>query len=198
VTGIYRSPWGWDVLANFGYYRIAYIDPSQIDCFGYFYRAGFRGNLLERLSVEALVGYQTIETDFFPDQHFIREGTAAGHVNLRYEISENMNLFFDAARGYVFWGNGDPFQLLDSFTAYFRYDWTETFWIAIRGVFEHAHTALDVSRKYYGGSINANYKFSRNFAANIGATFRAGDTDNMGGKVKFTDVIFGGGLAITF
>jgi len=198
LNAIYRTPWGFDLLANFGYYNINYLNTGNVDCFGYHYRGGFRGHVIERLYLEVLAGYESVETDFFPSGNDISEGTLGGHANLRYEISEKANLFFDAARGYTFFGAGDPFQLLDSFSVYFRYDWTEVFWIAVRGSYEHAHTALNVSRKYYSGSVNGNYKITRNILADAGVTFRAGDTDNGGVKSKFTDFILSAGIAVTW
>jgi len=53
---IYRTPWAFDVLAQFGYYNINYLaDQAEAngtpDVFGYKYRVGFRGNLIERLSI---------------------------------------------------------------------------------------------------------------------------------------------------
>jgi len=195
---IYRTPWAFDLVGNFGYYRIDYLHPGTPDCFGYYYRGGFRGNLTERLTLEALIGYQTIETDFFPGGGDITEGTLGGMVNLRYEITENLNLFFDVARQYTFFGAGDPFQLLDTATVYLRYQATEVFWGAVRLTYEHAHTALNVSRKYYAASVNGNYRFLRNLVGDVGVTYRAGDTDNAGGKVKFTDIILSAGIAFTW
>lgn len=198
VNGIYRTPWAFDLVANFGYYNINYIYGVTPDAFGYHYRGGFRGNLTERLTLEALVGYESVETDFFGTGADITEGAPAGHVNLRYEITENLNLFFDVARQYTFYGAGDPFQLLDTATVYLRYQATEVFWGAVRATYEHAHTALNVSRKYYAGSIDLNYQFLRNLVANLNATYRGGDTDNAGMKVKFSDIIVSAGIAITW
>jgi len=198
ARAIYRTPWAFDLQAQFGYYNINYLAGGTPDAFGYYYRGGFRGNITERLTLEALVGYQSIETDFFAGGGDINDGTAGGMANLRYEITENLNLFFDVARQYTFWGAGDPFQLLDTASVYLRYQATEVFWGAIRAAYEHAHTALGVSRKYYAGSINLNYRFLRNLVADLGATYRGGDTDNAGGKVKFSDIIISGGVAITW
>src|SRR5262249_23601469 len=67
---IYRTPWAFDVLAQFGYYNINYTLEQTApggtpDAFGYYYRAGFRGHVFERLYLEALAGYTSVETDFF-------------------------------------------------------------------------------------------------------------------------------------
>lgn len=200
VNVIYRTPWAFDLVANGGYYNINYIEQQSNggtpDAFGYFGRVGFRGNIVERLSLEALIGYTSVETDFFAASgNDIKEGTGGGMVNLRYEATEQLNLFFDVARQYAFLGFGDPFQLLDTFTIYARYQATETFTGSIRLQYDHSHSALNVSRKYYAGSINGNLKITPNWIADAGVTFRSGEVENLGVKSKFTDFILSAGFA---
>ena len=48
LTGVYRTPWAFDLVAQFGYYNINYLAPQisggTPDAFGYYYRVGFRGH----------------------------------------------------------------------------------------------------------------------------------------------------------
>jgi hypothetical protein len=203
---IYRTPWAFDVLAQFGYQNITYIEDQQTggspDAFGYYYRAGFRGNVIERLYLEAVAGWQTIESDFFiATGNDLRDGTATGYINLRYEATEKLNLFFDAARQYAFNGFGDPYQLLNLIQIYGAYDWTEKLRVTARLFWEHSNSALQVSRTYYGASLSANYKVLAHLIIDGGVTYRAGTTESPvagSADLDFNDFILSIGVAYSF
>ncbi len=209
---IYRTPWAFDVLAQFGYQNITYIEDQETggppDAFGYYYRAGFRGHVIERLYLEAVAGWQTIETDFFiATGNDLRDGTVTGYVNLRYEATEKLNFFFDAARLYSFNGGfnpatgaGDPYQLLNALSIYGTYDWTEKLRVALRLFWEHSNSALQVSRSYYGASLSANYKVLPHLIIDGGVTYRAGTTESPsgGGDLDFNNFILSVGIAYSF
>jgi len=207
---IYRTPWAFDVLAQFGYLNITYIEDQQSggppDAFGYYYRAGFRGNVIERLYLEAVAGWQTIESDFFiATGNDLRDGTVTGYINLRYEATEKLNFFFDAARLYAFNGGtgpsgGDPYQLLNTLQIYGAYDWTEKLRVTARLFWEHSNSALQVSRTYYGASLSANYKVLAHLIIDGGVTYRAGTTESPSGagKLDFNDFILSIGIAYSF
>ncbi len=202
---VYRTPWAWDAVAQFGYYNIAYLagQPSggTPDAFGYYYRVGFRGDLVQRLTVEALVGYTTIETDFFVSTgNDIEEGTLSAVFNIRYEATETLNFFFDYARMYAFQGFGDPFQLLNTLTLYGKYQATETLSFSARAQFDFSESALNIRRTYYSLGVNANIKFTAQWIADIGVTYRGGKTENTTTNLeeKFNDFILSAGLAFGF
>ncbi|MBI3854759.1 MAG: hypothetical protein HY293_03610 [Planctomycetes bacterium] len=200
VSVIYRTPWAWDLVAEIGYYNINYLANQSAggtpDVFGYYYRGGFRGSLVERLTVEALIGYTSVDSDFFiASGNDLHEGTGGGMINLRYEATETMNLFFDAARQYAFNGFGDPYQLLDTVSIYLKWQATETFMASVRIQADHSHSALNVSRKYYGAAVNGSLKITPNWIGDLGISYRGGDIENAGVKIKFTDFILSLGFA---
>ena len=54
---VYRTAWGFDLLAQIGYQNVGYVTDQSIggapDFVGYYYRVGFRGQLIERLTDDA-------------------------------------------------------------------------------------------------------------------------------------------------
>jgi len=201
---IYRTPWAFDVLGQFGYFNINYLEDQVTggapDAFGYYYRLGYRGHVVERLYLEALVGYTTVETDFFvATGNDLKEGTLSAIVNLRYELTERMNLFVDASRGYAFQGFGDPYQLLNQVTVYLSMEFTEQFTMALRAQYDKSDSALNVKRSYYGAGLTGTYKITSHFIADAGVTIRGGKTeDAFGNELKFTDFILSAGIAYSW
>src|SRR5262249_39845995 len=67
VDVLYRTPWAFDLLVQVGYYNINYITDQVLggppDAWGYYFRGGFRGHVIERLYLEALAGWTTVDTD---------------------------------------------------------------------------------------------------------------------------------------
>ena len=208
VTGVYRTPWAFDLLAQFGYYNINYIDTTDQggtpDAFGYYYRVGFRGNVVQRLYLEGLIGYTNAKSDFLgfasngnPDQVIDKKNVGA-LFNLRYELTETINLFVDGSRQYTFAGFLDPYQLLSSIMAYGTIDLTETFKLALRLQYENSTSALNLRRNYYAAGLTGTYKILSNLVVDAGATYRSGKTDNTNGEAKFNDFILSVGLALSW
>jgi hypothetical protein len=205
LSAIYRTAWAWDLVAQFGYFNINYLASQAAggtpDAFGYYYRVGYRGEIVQRLTVEALVGYTTIESDFFVSTgNDIDDGSISAILNIRYEATENLNFFFDFARQYAFEGFGDPWQLLNTLTIYGKYQATETLAFSARLQYDFSDSALNVRRQYYAIGANANYKISAQWIADLGVTFRGGKIENTTTNVeeKFTDFILSVGLAFGF
>ena len=80
------------------------------------------------------------------------EGTLSAVISLKYEATERVNFFLDATRRYTFAGFGDPWQLLNTVTAYASMQFTETFLGTLRLVYERTDSALNLKRTYYGAS----------------------------------------------
>ena len=203
---VYRTPWAWDGVAQFGYFNINYLTNPDVaggtpDAFGYYYRVGYRGEIVQRVTVEALVGYTTIESDFFPTTNTdIDDGTLSAIINIRFEATENLNFFLDYARQYAFQGFGDPWQLLNTFTLYGKYQVTETFAMAARAQYDFSESALDLRRSYYSLALNGNLKLTAQWIADLGVTFRGGKIENTvtNSEEKFTDFILSAGIAFGF
>jgi hypothetical protein len=200
---VYRTPWAFDLVAQFGYYNINYETDQGVlngtpDLHGYKYRVGFRGNLSERLSLEMLVGYSSVETDFFiATNNDISEGTMVIDGHLRYEASETVNFYFDFSRFYAFEGFGDPFQLVNTGAFILQMEVSEGFKLRGRLQVDYSETALNVKRTYYAATFGATYKFSSHWLVDGSLMYRGGKTENVG-EVKFNDLIFALGAAFTW
>lgn len=198
---VYRTSMGFDVLAQFGYYNLNYITDQASggtpDAWGYYYRVGYRGQLMERLTMEALIGWTTVESDFYISTgNASRDGNLSAVINLRYEASETVNFFLDLTRQYTFLGFGEPYQLLTSVVAYGKMDFTETFAMTLRLQYDRAESALDTTRQYYGAAVGANCKLTPNWIADGGVTYRGGSIENSANiKQKFSDFILSLGIA---
>jgi hypothetical protein len=201
LTGVYRTALGFDLLLQFGYENINYItDQAQggtPDVIGYYYRAGFRGDIVERLYLEALVGWADVKTDFFlATGNQILHGTVRADVNLRYEATDKINLFLDYVRSFAFEGYGDPYQVLNTAAAIAQMEFTEQLSLSLRVQYDRSDSALDVRRIYYSGSASARYKITSHLIIDASAGYRGGNVSNSGGtSIPFTDFILSAGLA---
>jgi hypothetical protein len=202
LTGVYRTPWAFDLVAQIGYYNINYLE-SQVnggtpDAFGYYYRVGFRGQVVERLTLEALIGYTDAHSDFFVSTgNDINKRNLGAILNLRWEATEKLNLFFDFARQYAFEGFGDPFQLLNTVSVYAKYELTDVITTSLRLQADISDSALNVRRTYYAAALAGTYKITEHIVADAGVTYRGGKTENAT-TVKFTDLIFSIGIAFSW
>lgn len=204
ATGVYRTPWAFDLLAQVGYYNIHYTLP-QADggtpgAFGYYYRLGVRGDLFEKLHVNVLAGYTNVKTDFFgATGNAINKDNFGGIMNIRWELSETLNVFIDAARQYAFEGFGDPFQILDTATLYAKKDLSDTTSVSVRLQYDHGNTALHVTRYYYTAGLQGNYKFSSHLIADVNAGYVGGKESSLGsGSFTFTEFILSAGVALSW
>lgn len=200
---VYRTPWAFDVLAQFGYYNINYLADQTVsngtpDVFGYKYRVGFRGNLVERLSLEGYLGYSTVSTDYFvTTNNAINESTFVLDAHLRYEATDKVNFFLDFSRLYTFEGFGDPYQLLNTGAFLAQVQLSEEFTLRGRLQIDYSQSALNVTRTYYAATFGATYKFSSHWLVDGSLMYRGGKTENVG-EVKFNDIIFALGAAFTW
>lgn len=197
---VYRTPWGFDLVAQFGYQNVGYVADQTIggapDFVGYYYRVGFRGQLIERLTLETLVGWATARTDYFiASGNNISTGTVRVDVNLRYEVTERFNLYLDFNRSFAFEGYGDPYQILNTAAVIAMLDLTEQFKAAARVQYDRSDSALNVHRTYYSGSVTAEYKPTAHLIVDVGATFRGGRVSNLS-AFSFTDFILSAGIAL--
>jgi hypothetical protein len=204
LAGVYRTPWAFDLLAQVGYYNIHYLDPQSSggtpNAFGYYYRVGYRGQLVERLTLEALIGYTDAKSDFFlATGHAINKSNLGAVVNLRWEMTEKLNLFFDFARQYAFEGFGDPFQLLNTVSIYAKYELTDVVTVSLRIQGDLSDSALNVKRRYYAAALAGTYKITEHIVADAGVTYRGGRVENsLTPAVKFNDFILSAGIAFSW
>ncbi len=197
---VYHTPWGFEALAMGGYYNINYLTDRAAtngtpDVFGYYGKVGFRGNIIERLTLEGAVGYSTVETDFFVQtNNNIRSGTMVVNANFRYEATETVNFYLDGSRFYAFEGFGDPYQLVNSFAFLAEVDITEELKFRGRLQFDHSDTALHLIRNYVNANAGLTWRFSAHWIADADVGYRWGKTENVG-AVKFNDFLFSVGIA---
>lgn len=200
---VYHTPWAFDLVGQFGYWNIEYLLDQDLggtpDVFGYAYRVGFRGQVTETISLEALVGYTTVESDYFISSgNDFSEGTMTANINLRWEATSTINFFLDYNRQYVFQGFGDPYQLINTVVVSGKFELTEALTMTGRAQFDQSDTALEVERKYYSLNASLNYKFSPHWVLDGGVTYRGGSTENTLGEIKFTDLVVYVGLGFTW
>ena len=200
---VYHTPWGFEVLGDLGYYNVNYVtDKVQSggtpDVFGYYGKVGFRGDIVQRLSLEGTFGYSTVETDFFPrTNNDIRSGTVVFNANLRYEATQTVNFYFDGARYYAFNGFGDPYQLVNTFAFLAEVEISEGFKFRGRLQYDHSETALNVTRDYLNANAGVTLKFSGHWVFDGAIGYRWGKTENVG-EVKFSDFLISLGLAFSW
>jgi len=200
ASGVYHTPWGFELVGTAGYYDINYLTDrfapnGTPDVFGYYGKVGFRGNIIERLTLEGSIGYSTVETDFFVQtNNNIRGGTTVLNANFRYEATETVNFYFDVSRFYAFEGFGDPYQLVNTFAFLAEVDITEDVKFRGRLQFDRSDSALHVTRDYVNANAGVTWRFSAHWIADADAGYRWGKTENVG-AVKFNDVLFSIGIA---
>ncbi len=200
---VYRQANGYDWLVQAGLMSIYYLRSQSggapPDSEGYYIRGGFRGDLSERFSLEALVGWITLDSDRYIGTQVKEEhSTADISVAVRFQVTETTRLFGDYNRTVGFAGGNDPFQTVNRFAAIGEWDCTEELTVRARVQWDHAASVLGVVREYKSGSISAVWKFSDHIAADAGATYRTGDTH---GKVaassEFENAVLHLGVILT-
>jgi hypothetical protein len=200
---VYRTPWAFDVLAMFGYYNINYLtDKTQVngtpDVFGYYGKVGFRGNIIERLSLEGNIGYSSVDTDFFASTgNDITSGTLVFNANFKYEATDKVNFYLDGVRMYAFEGFGDPYQLVNSFAFLAELEMTEELKFRGRLQFDYSESALNVKREYLNANAGLTYKFTSHWIVDGSIGYRWGKTENAT-SVTFNDFILSLGIAFTW
>jgi hypothetical protein len=200
---VYRTPWSFEVLAQFGYYDINYLTDQTMPngtpyVIGYYGKVGFRGDLIERLHLEGTVGYSSVSTDYFiSTNNLINSGTTVFNIDLRYEATDKVTFYLDGTRTYAFEGFGDPYQLLNTFAFIAQVELTEALKFNGRLQFDHSESALHVTRDYLNASAGLTYKFSAHWILDGSGGYRWGKTENFG-EVKFSDIFLQAGIAFTW
>jgi len=200
---VYRMANGYDWLVQVGWMSIFY-DHSQPtappDADGYYVRGGFRGEVTQRLSIEALAGWITVTSDRYVNTTDHSDlSTADIQVNIRYEASDEFKLFLDYARTITWAGAGDPWQVVNLFAAIAEWDCTEEFTMRARIQWDATTTASHIKRDYQSIGLAATYRFSEHVAADGGITYRTGGTHgNVATAVNFDDCIGHLGIVFTY
>jgi len=207
---VYRQANGYDWLVQAGampiYYTHSQTSGAPPDVDGYYVRAGFRGDVTERLSIQALAGWITVESDrYLGTQTHENLSTADFSLNLRYQATEEIKFLPDLARTIGFAGGGtggsapDPFQTVTRFSAIVEWECIEDFTVRARWQWDHAASVLGLQHEYQSYSLSATYKFSSHVAIDGGVTYRQGSTHgNVVQGLDFNDFIFHLGLVLSF
>ena len=200
---VYRQANGYDWLIQAGLMSIYYMRsqpaaPPDVD--GYYVRGGFRGDLSERFSLEALAGWISIQSDRYTGTQEKEENSTADiAVNIRFEVTETMRLFGDYGRTMGFAGGSDPFQTVNRFAAIAEWDCTEELSVRARVQWDRAASALGILREYRSASLSAVWRFSEHFAADAGATYRTGNTHGkVASSTEFENAILHVGVVLTY
>jgi hypothetical protein len=201
---VLRTVFGYDLLAQAGAHGILYSDEQSAgappDAAGTFLRAGFRGEPLALLVVEAFAGYAEVESDPFVSTGAVLDDSSMDiGIHARYEFSPTVTLVGDYSRLFTFAGASDPYQLINRARASLEHHANDQLTLRGRAQVDHVDSALGVKRDYTSLSASASWKFSRSVIADVGATWRAGRVEPAGGAaVDFEGFLFQLGAAITY
>lgn len=202
---VYRTAYGFDVLAQAGWQDISYSetqnDGAPPDAFGYYLRLGWRGYLMERLYAELLAGYDHIESDFFVGTSIDKEdNTMSVYSSLNYEATETLKLSAEYARQFAFAGAGDPYQRVDRILAAAYFEVTPEVELKARVQYDHAMSALNTERTYWSVGGDVWYKPIAWLILDAGVTARGGEAENEDTflDTEYDNVIFHFGVAATY
>ncbi len=211
VTVVARTAGEIDLLLQGGWLGIRYRDhedaaglptaPPDVD--GFAVRAGFRGPLLPSLTLEALAGYVSVESDEFdlllaPGE---REElpTADALVRARYQAGERLTLAAAYTRTISFAGGLDPFQVVNRALGTAELQATPEVSLRGRLQFDRTDSALGVERDYWSAGATLAYKPLEFVLLDAGATFRAGETrGDVLSSAEFDNAIFHLGAAVSY
>ncbi len=201
---VYRLANGYDWLLQGGYLLIDYTEKQSrggtADAEGWYGRAGFRGDVGPRLSIEALVGFAHVQSVRIRGTNDEEEGNSIEAIaRVRYEAMERLTFFADFARLFTFAGAGDPFQIVNRFVVGAQYEVVEDLMVRARLQVEQTDSALGIERRYASVGGSAAYRFTDYLAAEAGATFRTGEvTGDVAEDTEFDNKIFHLGVVFTY
>lgn len=202
---VYRAAGGYDVLAQVGWQDISYraqeAQGAPPDAYGWYARLGWRGELMARLSIEAFVGFDHIESDYFAGTSVDQEDNTSGaYVNLKYEVSETVKFTAEYSRQFTFAGAGDPYQRIDRALAILDAELTPEVGLKGRFQYDHASSALSMERDYWSAGASAWWKPIAWMIVDAGITARAGSSENQAGTIdtEYDNMIFHVGLAASY
>ena len=201
---VYRQASGYDWLAQVGYMSIFYTHSqaggAPPDADGYYVRGGFRGDLVQRLSVQALAGWIHISGDRYVNTTNHQElDTADLSINVRYEVTQDFTVYGDLGRTATFAGDGSAFQTVTRFALIGEWDCVENVTVRGRIQWDHASTELGRQTEYHSYSLSASYKFSEHLSGDLGGTFRTGSAHGtVVTSSEFNDAIVHLGVVLTY
>lgn len=202
---IYRSPSGLDFVGQAGWLNISYTEGqsagSPPDAWGWYVRGGVRGELLPRLTLQALAGWSEVESDFFTGgSRDVEDGAVDAAVNLLYEATETVRIFVDFSRHFTFSADGDPYQLVNRLLGLVTIDATPMLTFRARAQFDFAEsTDSNIERTYFSTGGSAELKPLPWLIFDAGVTFRSGETDFDGlFETEYDNLIIHAGVAATY
>jgi hypothetical protein len=201
---LWRSFWGLDLLAQYGYFNVDYVkgqgNGAPPDAFGYYYRGGVRGEILPSLHAEFFAGYTWVESDFVRGTDLDEDDDDLDvSASLRYEATETFRIFVDYSRLFTFSGGEDPFQLINRGVLILEWQPLEELTIRARAQADRADTSGGQDREYWSASLSGAYVFNAHIAVDAGVAFRDGHTvyDNES-ELDWDALILHVGLALTW
>ena len=169
-------------------------------------RGGFRGEVVENLSANVLVGWTEIESDDFevflpangPDGK--EHSTADVSAQVRYEATELISFTGGYTRLITFAPiPNDPWQVINRFLFRGNFLANEQIDLFGRFQFDHASSAQGIMRDYWSLSGGGTYTVTPQAVIDASITFRSGETE--GQVVQSADYdgfIFSVGAAFTY
>jgi hypothetical protein len=202
---VYRQANGYDWLVQMGWIDIFYhhsqTGGAPPDASGYYVHGGFRGDVMERLSIQALLGWVHVESDrFLGSPNHVGITTADFQFNVRYELTQVLRVYGDLGRTVGFAGeDGSPFQTVTRFGLMGEWEAMEKLTIRGRIQWDHATTALGIASDYRSYSLTGAYKFAEHFMAELGGTYRNGESHGtVVASSHFNDAIAHLGVVFTY
>jgi hypothetical protein len=199
LGAVYHGAGGMDFLAQAGVLTITYQDgDGPPDAMGFYARAGFRGDVLPRISLEALAGATSVESDDFATRDGEELETGDALVRLRYTATETVTFWADYSRMITWSGPPDPFQTVNRWIL--LGEWKATQELSFRGrlQYDHVDTALGAERVFWSASFSGGYMFgTERVTIDLGVTWRGGDTRGVPGDNDFDDLILHLGIIAT-
>jgi|ERR1043166_2966472 hypothetical protein len=211
VSLIYRMPLGLSAIAQGGYLAIDYTNhkdaagnptaPPDVD--GFFLRGGIRGDLLEKLWIEALVGYAKAESDDYKGATLNAPGknlsTSDILLRAKFEATSLVTLWGDYSRQMAFAGGQDPFEVVNRLLGIVEVKATDLVSLRGRVQFDRVDSALGVLRDFFSVSASGQVRPHEYLVVDGGVTWRWGKTSGaVAVDEKFSDTIVHVGVALTY
>jgi hypothetical protein len=196
LSFIYTGAGGIDFLGQGGVLAIRYRSsdgPPDVD--GFYARAGLRGDVMPRLSVEALAGGTRAESDDLPGADSEEVSTADALVRLKYAATEQVTAWADYTRMVTF-ANPDPFQVVNRWLGIVEYQGADRLVLRGRLQYDDVSGALGTDRTFFSAGASFSYLMEMRATLDGGVTWRTGEVDVPGGT-EFENLIFHVGVAFT-
>lgn len=150
---------------------------------GWFARGIARGELTERLLVEAALGWTLIHgsKEEFGDDKAERYQTMDAEFHVRYEATETLALSADYSRRFGFAGFGNTFETIDRAVVMAEWQVMEKLKLRARGQYNHVEPSESNTRSYWSGFLGATFQVFENLALDAGVTYRGGNTRKITG-----------------